>query len=230
MKMHEVREQAGFSLVAVVIAAFLMMVLIGISTFSIVSSQKALGEGNAAAEADLALGKVLGMMIFDLMQSGIDDPGDPNDSNMTTNAAAHTDVSAEIPTNTGKVVFIAFRKNLGAAFNAETQAVTPTWSGTIEYWFEYAKPANGYRGNPETTITSDNNGNGLVGEGVIKRREAGKTVIVARNVLARSFEIAVDSAAALVTLTIETGYTLPDDPTQAMQTRKVTEKIKLRNN
>jgi hypothetical protein len=225
MRLFAPRDQAGFSLASAVVAGFLLGVLAAIAVYSIIASQKALGQGTTATAVDLEVSKILGHMVPELIVTGIDDAGDPNDSNMTTNSALCTDPTAVMPGDVPNC-YLRFRKNTGASYDAGTGAMRSSWSPDIEYWFEYASPANGYAGPAETSQGGDRNGNGLEGEGVIRRRQNGKTVTIGRNVLARSFALVVDEANSAVTLAFEVGGVLPDG---SHFTRRATERIRLRN-
>ncbi len=214
---------SGTALTSIVAGAVILTIMLGIATASMVTGQRAISEGTSRAEADLYLTRVVGTMIPELMATGLDPTyGDGSGTELTTDRTKRSDKAAKIPS--ASVVpnaYIAFRKVTGGSYNSSTGQVESTYSPPIEYWFEFV--------DGENSGTSDADGDGIKGEGVLKRREGGSggvTRTIARHVLGRSFAIAVDMANATATVTVELQKRMPDG---TLFRHEITEHVKFRN-
>lgn len=216
-------DEHGFTMLGTITAAVLLVFVLGIAASSVISSQKVLGQGTSMTSIDLDVGRLFGTLILDLQATGPNVAGSA-DSDIQFDHPAPSDPNF-VDTNDITWHYVKFKKVERVTFSGGTPTVV--WSTPIEYWFEYASPANGYAGTAENAKGNDRNNNGLQGEGVLKRRQDGRTQIIARNVLGRSIEIRPDgSGKPEVSVTIEIATRLND---KSIFTRKITEKVMLRN-
>jgi len=157
-------SEAGFTLLEVMIASIILGLVTGVAMFALIGGNQTLSEGMSRARVDTSVERMMAMITEDLREGGLS----------TLSLAAGSSATT-----------ISFQKVTG--FNGNGNQA-PSYGPTITYaWSLAGAPAYAV---PEAQNGVDDNGNGLVDEGMLSRTEGSSGArVVATDLLSQSMPL-----------------------------------------
>jgi type II secretory pathway pseudopilin PulG len=199
-------KDAGFTLLEAVTGVVLAVSVMAFATSSLATTRNVLSQATSMADVEASAQRAANAIMIELRQSGSPASG----------SGLAVDEDTSTPRNlTNRVTF---RKNAGF----DDVAGTVVWSDPIEFAFEYDARESGNG--------RDDDGDGLVDEGRIVRRDFApdgttRTKVIATSVF-DTVSFAIEPGGKAVILVLETGAVLDK---QSVRRHRVEERVSLRN-